>query len=101
MINYNKKQQQSIVTKNNIMNAAMSLFIEWGYFNTTLRDVAKRAGLSTGALYVHFKSKEDIAKELFQMTSNFIKEKLEFSIKNANTTKDKIRGIIDTIFSIG
>lgn len=98
MINYNKKQQQSTVTKNSIINNAMSLFVERGYFNVTLRDIAKRAGLSTGALYTHFKTKEDIAKELFQTTSNFIKEKLEFSIKNANTTKDKIKGIIDTIF---
>ena len=43
-----------------ILNAAYRLFLEKGYDNASLQDITDATGLSKGAIYHHFKSKEDI-----------------------------------------
>ncbi|MBL8522040.1 MAG: TetR/AcrR family transcriptional regulator [Betaproteobacteria bacterium] len=45
-----------------LVAAAMDLFIEKGFAATRLDDVAKRAGVSKGTLYLYFDSKEDLLK---------------------------------------
>jgi AcrR family transcriptional regulator len=42
--------------------AALSLFAEQGFAATRMRDVAKRAGVSKGTVYLYFKSKEDLLR---------------------------------------
>ena len=43
-----------------IMDAAMLLFMEKGYANTTTQDIVDKVNISRGLLYYHFKNKEDI-----------------------------------------
>jgi len=45
-----------------LMEAALDLFAEKGYVATRLDDVAQRAGVSKGTLYLYFDSKEDLFK---------------------------------------
>jgi AcrR family transcriptional regulator len=46
--------------------AALELFIEKGFSATRLEDVAKRAGVSKGTLYLYFDSKEELFKSVIQ-----------------------------------
>lgn len=50
----------SEVVRNKIIKISRRLFLEQGYENTTVRQVLKKAGLSTGSLYHFFKNKEEI-----------------------------------------
>jgi AcrR family transcriptional regulator len=43
-----------------VLDAALDLFIEKGFASTRVEDIAKRAGLSKGAVYLYFPSKEKI-----------------------------------------
>ncbi len=43
-----------------IIDAAVKLFIEHGYHNTTTRMIARAAGFSIGSLYEYVSSKEDL-----------------------------------------
>jgi AcrR family transcriptional regulator len=45
-----------------ITSAALELFVERGYAATRLEDVATRAGVSKGTLYLYFANKEDLFK---------------------------------------
>lgn len=45
-----------------LLAAALDLFVERGYAATRLEDVAKRAGVSKGTLYLYFENKEDLFK---------------------------------------
>jgi AcrR family transcriptional regulator len=45
-----------------IITAALDLFVERGFASTRLDDVAARAGVSKGTLYLYFESKEDLFK---------------------------------------
>ena len=43
-----------------ILDVSMRLFTEQGYEHTTIQDIVDALGMSKGAIYHHFKSKEDI-----------------------------------------
>jgi AcrR family transcriptional regulator len=45
-----------------LLSAALDLFVEKGYSGTRLEDVAARAGVSKGTLYLYFENKEELFK---------------------------------------
>ncbi len=59
----NKKIPKSEV-RNHILKTAKELFLEHGYFKTSLRDISQKGEVSLGRIYVYFKKKEDIFYEL-------------------------------------
>lgn len=50
--------------RSRIVDAALSCFLEFGYNQTGIRQIAKTAGISLGNLYNHFRSKEDVLAEI-------------------------------------
>ncbi len=50
--------------KSKIVEAARIVFGKRGYHDSTMDDVAQEVGVSKGALYSYFKSKEDLLKEI-------------------------------------
>lgn len=51
-------------TKDSILEAATKVFIENGFSNSSLEQIAKKAGVTRGAIYWHFNNKMDIFKAL-------------------------------------
>ena len=47
-------------TKERILEAALDLFAQSGYLGTSMSDIAKQLGITKGALYKHYKSKQEI-----------------------------------------
>ena len=56
---------RALATKAKIEAAALKLFAEKGVDQTTTRDIAAGAGISEGAIYRHFSSKDAMVHELF------------------------------------
>ena len=56
-------------TRAAIIEAALSLFRETGYEATTMRAIARRAGVSTGNAYYYFGSKEELIQEFYARNS--------------------------------
>jgi hypothetical protein len=52
-------------TRRVIAEAAMRLFLENGYEATTMRAIAKEAGVATGNAYYYFDSKEELIQEYY------------------------------------
>jgi TetR/AcrR family transcriptional regulator, cholesterol catabolism regulator len=50
--------------RQHILTCAARLFRKFGYAAVSLRDVASEAGVTTGSLYHHFSSKDDLVREL-------------------------------------
>ena len=52
-------------TRERIERTALKLFVENGVTETSIRDIAREAGVSQGAMYNHYASKEDLVWYLF------------------------------------
>ena len=61
-------------THRKLLESAMRMFMEYGYERTNLRDLCTEAGITTGSLYRHFKSKEDLFSFLVQPATDEIRE---------------------------
>lgn len=59
-----KHEQRSDETKRSILEAAGSLFATRGYDAVTMREIAKEAGCSHTAIYIHYKDKEALLHQL-------------------------------------
>lgn len=64
----NRKQQERQARRRRIQRAAREVFAEKGYARTSIEQVAKQAGLSVGAIYLYFRSKEDLYVSLLEET---------------------------------
>ena len=53
-------------TKARLLESARQEFIEKGYMKASLRNICKNAGVTTGALYFFFDSKEDLFEEIVE-----------------------------------
>ena len=63
-IRVTKFRRRAEARPDEVLDAALDLFIEQGFAATRVEDIAKRAGLSKGAVYLYFPSKEAILEGL-------------------------------------
>ena len=68
-----------------LLAAALDLFVERGYASTRLDDVAAKAGVSKGTLYLYFTNKEDLFKAV-------VREHLLPVLDRAEQTIDQFQG---------
>ena len=67
-----------------ITKAALAAFAEKGYAATRVDEVAKRAGVSKGLLYLYFKTKEDLFKAVIR---SFLSPRIDALISNIEETE--------------
>ncbi len=80
--------------KEAIMLAAMELFIENGYRNTRIIDIAEKAGIGKGTVYAYFDSKEEI---LIQVAKDFVKKDYEQYVSEIENLLDLRQNLINYI----
>ena len=56
----NRRQAAKVRTRGKVMASARSLFAERGYDPATIRDIARGAGMSTGAVFANFQDKAEL-----------------------------------------
>ncbi len=80
-----------------ILDAATSLFGEQGFTRTRLEDVAKRAGVSKGTLYLYFDSKETLFREMIRrnLVSVVVEAEAKFD-QHSGSTRDALTDLVQT-----
>jgi AcrR family transcriptional regulator len=58
----NKREKTTLERRKQIFDTAISLFIEKGVAGTSMRDIAKAVGITTGGLYHYVQSKDEIIR---------------------------------------
>ena len=81
-------------TRHRIEQAAIRLFVAKGVAETTIRDIAMAVGLSEGALYRHFQSKDDLVWKTFERHYVAFAITLEALAANESTTRQKVTAMI-------
>jgi AcrR family transcriptional regulator len=61
-----RSPRKAELTRNKIVDAALGLFAERGFEQTTMRLIADRAGVSVGNAYYYFRSKEDLMQAYYR-----------------------------------
>ncbi len=64
-------------TKARIVDAALELFAQNGYLGTSMSDIAKQLGITKGALYKHFASKQEILDQIIQKMNDLDLERAQ------------------------
>ena len=82
-------------TKARIERAALTLFAAQGVEGATTREIAAAAGVSEGALYRHFKGKEEIASCLFQAIHERLARLVREAGASADNIDDQAKAIVD------
>ena len=79
-----KRQEKAIETKNRIYGAAIELMDRRGFERITIADISRKAGVSVGAFYHYFKSKNDILAEIFRKADDYFSTEV-LPVLNVNT----------------
>ncbi|GAB4351938.1 MAG: TetR/AcrR family transcriptional regulator [Methylohalobius crimeensis] len=83
-----------------IMQAALKLFTDKGYFNTSIADIRQAADVSTGTIYHYFKNKESLADALYQDILQSMNDSIgEISSKTDNAF-ERLRAIVELFFTL-
>ena len=85
-------------TRERILNAALQLFREKGFDETTMRDVAAAAEMATGAAYYYFRSKEALVMALYARSAEEKRSFLPEAIERTKELKKRLRAVIDANF---
>lgn len=80
--------------KGRLLAIAAKLFNQKGYERTTVRDLANAAGIQSGSLFHHFKTKEDILKSVMVDTIIFNTERMKREMSHANNCVEALRALI-------
>jgi len=73
----NRKEEQRSASVEGILTSALELFVKNGYRATTVEMVAKRAGLTKGAVYFYFDSKATIMLRLLEEVERIVVDPAE------------------------
>jgi TetR/AcrR family transcriptional regulator len=63
---HQKRERRKEARPGELLDAALALFVEKGFAATKAEEVAARAGVSKGTLFLYFESKEDLFKEVIR-----------------------------------
>jgi AcrR family transcriptional regulator len=86
------RQDRAERTRNLILDAAAEAFDERGFAGASLSDILSRAGVTKGALYFHFASKDELAKEL-------VEEQWRIELPAVENPANPIQAVIDLTHS--
>lgn len=64
--NNGKRTRRGPHTRQQILDASLRLFSERGFARTTVRDIARQAGITDAAIYYHFESKRELLEALVE-----------------------------------
>ncbi|AKQ65737.1 Transcriptional regulator, TetR family [Myxococcus hansupus] len=78
-----------------ILDAAGEVFARFGFKKASVEDIARRAGVGKGSIYLHFESKESLFEASLQVSHAHALSELEASIRGVSTPEAQVRAFIE------
>jgi len=78
-----------------IVRAAVAVFAERGYFAARMREVAERAGVADGTLYLYFRGKEDLLVSLLEEYTRAFLVRARRDIAALTDPREKLRVVVE------
>jgi AcrR family transcriptional regulator len=99
----NKQQQRAQVTRSRILKAAEDCFAQAGYDGTGVAAICREAGVSKGAFYHHFSSKQDVFLQLLHNWLGGMDSQLAALSAGAGDVSDRLlamSGLVGTVLRV-
>jgi AcrR family transcriptional regulator len=77
-----------------ILDAALELFRQEGFDTATMRDIARKAGVATGAAYYYYPSKDAIVMGFYQRSNAELQPKMEAALSEVNGLEKRLCEVI-------
>ncbi len=77
-----------------ILNSAGAVFAEHGFYKATISQIAARAGVADGTLYLYFKNKDDILYQYLSFKIGLVFEKMNAAVAKGTDAESKLRNLI-------
>ncbi len=89
---HNVRQRRKEARPQELLDAALALFVEKGFAATRIEEVAERAGVSKGTLYLYYRSKEELLKAV-------VREELSLRIEEATAAVKQYTGSVANLLT--
>lgn len=89
--------ESAALTKEKLLNAALTVFARYGFSGTTIDLIAETAGFSRGAFYAHFSSKEEILLAIAKSQADEIAPLFIERIDAASSANEMIEIVTDLL----
>ena len=87
-----RRERERLHRRNSILEAARHLFFEKGY-RTTMDEIAERAELSKGTLYLYFKSKDELYVSVIVEGFRVLEKRIRKALAKAEGPEEKVRAV--------
>lgn len=77
-----------------ILEAAVKVFAERGFHESTISQIAKEAGVADGTIYLYFKNKEDILVQFFNYKTRQVFTLFREAVDAGESAEGKLRNLI-------
>ncbi|MGA9290295.1 MAG: TetR/AcrR family transcriptional regulator [Anaerobacillus sp.] len=77
-----------------ILEAAMQLFARKGFHSTSIQEIANESGISKGAVYLHFQSKDDVLYSIFSYYYEKLKKKISEAKLDSFTPEERLEKLL-------
>lgn len=82
-----------------ILQAAEELFLERGFYETSMEDIAARVGIAKGTVYLHFSSKEELVAALFDKGRQYFLGCLNTILSSSESPPAKLRAVLEQVYN--
>ncbi|MCK4787973.1 MAG: TetR family transcriptional regulator [Desulfobacteraceae bacterium] len=89
-----KTKNKRDARRHEIINASIDIFYEYGYHKASMRDIARKVGVTQASLYYHFRNKEEICYTIVNRASNDLLLTLKSILKQEKDPIEKLKDII-------
>jgi len=77
-----------------ILEAAVKVFAEQGFYQSTISQIAREAGVADGTIYLYFKNKDDILVQFFSYKAKQVFDLFREEVSMAENSVEKLRNLI-------
>jgi len=94
-----RRERERQARREQILEAAEAVFLEKGFLNATTDEIAQRAEVAVGTLYLYFRSKEEMYVSLLFESVEIFRQELERIQALAATPDKKLRALWDFLYT--
>ncbi len=93
-------KQPATNNRDKVLETALELFTQKGFFSTSMRDISRESKVSIGSIYHHFPDKEGVAAALYDAMIERMRGELNQIMRQYESAHDQCRAVITLLFHI-